>query len=241
MSTELASVLEHLRKHSDPYTRKKAFCAAIRIVNRIDENDDLFFDAQFFKSAVAVIQDGIHNNGVLVAACQLLHAICIKNNKYCRKLQRFMKLTDNNLRSAPKLVDQFVMVHLLKLLRLISKGYDKLTDNILQEIVQHFHAVLYECVEVIMVIPKQDLIHKLAIGICGKFIYSKDNNLGYVALRILSTAAPTNYHSVQHHRYSAFKCLKESDLTSRKRALDLIYILTNKENTDQLRHICYNY
>eukprot|EP01084_Bolivina_argentea_P272587 464155_1 len=146
MSTELASVLENLRNHSDPYIRKKAFCAAIRIVNRIDEND-----------------------GVLVAACQLLHAICIKNNKYCRKLQRFMKLTDNNLRSAPKLVDQFVMVHLLKLLRLISKGYDKLTDNILQEIVQHFHAVLYECVEVIMVIPKQDLIHKLAIGICGKF------------------------------------------------------------------------
>eukprot|EP01084_Bolivina_argentea_P272588 464156_1 len=180
MSTELASVLEHLRKHSDPYTRKKAFCAAIRIVNRIDENDDLFFDAQFFKSAVAVIQDGIHNNGVLVAACQLLHAICIKNNKYCRKLRKystfitkklqcFMELTDNNLRSAPKLVDQCVMVHLLKSLRLISKGYDKLTDNILQEIVQHFHAVLYECVEVIMVIPKQDLIHKLAIGICGKF------------------------------------------------------------------------
>ncbi len=68
------------------------------------------------------------------------------------------------------------------------------------------------------------------LNILGRFLVNRDNNIRYVALNALCNAVKSNTDAIQRHRNTIVECLKDSDLTIRTRALQLIYALTNKEN-----------
>merc|ERR1712130_370609 len=91
------------------------------------------------------------------------------------------------------------------------------------------NSILYECVRTIMSIEKQSSLHVLAINILGRFLVNRDNNVRYVALNALCNAVSGNTDAIQRHRNTIVECLKDADLTIRRRALDLIYALTNKK------------
>merc|ERR1712048_441709 len=50
-----------------------------------------------------------------------------------------------------------------------------------------------------------------------------------------------NTDAIQRHRNTIVKCLKDADLTIRRRALDLIYALTNKKNIRSLARDLLNF
>ena len=100
---------------------------------------------------------------------------------------------------------------------------------------------MYECVRTIMSIEKQSSLHVLAINILGRFLVNRDNNVRYVALNALCNAVSSNTDAIQRHRNTIVECLKDADLTIRKRALDLIYALTNKKNIKSLARDLLNF
>merc|ERR1712087_730601 len=103
------------------------------------------------------------------------------------------------------------------------------------------NSILYECVRTIMSIEKQSSLHVLAINILGRFLVNRDNNVRYVALNALCDAVSSNTDAIQRHRNTIVECLKDADLTIRRRALDLIYALTNKKNIVSLARDLLNF
>jgi len=257
ISRDLARELEKLLKHSNPYIRKKALCTAIRVINRVPEMCD-----EYFKCAVATLEDHGQGHGPAVAAVQLLYSICVKRSKHCKKLRKYSSHIISRLSSLLRssydpdhdiggVTDPFLQVYLLKLLRLISKGDNKLTeevDSTLAQIATNTesnknpgNSILYECVRTIMSIEKQSSLHVLAINILGRFLVNRDNNVRYVALNALCNAVHSNTDAIQRHRNTIVECLKDADLTIRKRSLDLIYALTNKKNIRSLARDLLNF
>jgi AP-1 complex subunit gamma-1 len=126
-------------------------------------------------------------------------------------------------------------------------------------------AVLYEAVNVIMAISantaassasaadvvvtgadagdKQDAagLKVLALNILGRFLSSKDANHRYVALETLTRVINHDVAAVQRHRAVIVECLRDPDVSIRRRALDLVYALVNADNVRPLTKELLNY
>jgi AP-1 complex subunit gamma-1 len=96
------------------------------------------------------------------------------------------------------------------------------------------NAVLYEAVRTIMEIEADNSLRVMAINILGKFVTNRDNNVRYVALTTLAktsqTANATDSNALQRHRAIIIECLQDSDISIRRRALDLSFYLINSQN-----------
>ncbi|KAK6252569.1 hypothetical protein QUC31_014289 [Theobroma cacao] len=96
------------------------------------------------------------------------------------------------------------------------------------------NAILYECVETIMSIEDNGGLRVLAINILGRFLSNRDNNIRYVALNMLMKAMMVDAQAVQRHRATILECVKDSDASIQKRALELVYLLVNENNVKPL-------
>lgn len=86
----------------------------------------------------------------------------------------------------------------------------------------------------------------MAINILGKFLSNKDNNIrcilsavvitpsyiehSYVALNTLNKVVGMDTNAVQRHRSIILDCLRDGDISIRRRALELSYALINESN-----------
>nr|XP_029153072.1 AP-1 complex subunit gamma-1 isoform X2 [Arachis hypogaea] len=96
------------------------------------------------------------------------------------------------------------------------------------------NAILYECVQTIMSIEGNGGLRVLAIGILGKFLSNRDNNIRYVALNMLMKAVTADPQAVLRYRATILECVKDADASIRKRALELVYVLVNESNVKPL-------
>jgi AP-1 complex subunit gamma-1 len=72
-------------------------------------------------------------------------------------------------------------------------------------------------------------------------LLNRDNNIRYVALNSLSRVVNEDIAAVQRHRNTIVDCLKDSDVSIRTRALELIYQLVNETNVVSLTTELLNY
>ena len=87
----------------------------------------------------------------------------------------------------------------------------------------------------------------MAINILGKFLSNRDNNIryipstldaiidlplycSYVALNTLNKVVTIDTSAVQRHRNIILDCLRDGDISIRRRALELSYALINESN-----------
>lgn len=150
--------------------------------------------------------------------------------------------------------DPFLQSKLLRLLR-IAAGNDQASSDAMNDVLTQVatttepsknvgNAILYEAVLTIMNINAESSLRVLAINILGKFLGNKDNNVRYVALVTLnriSMPSATNPNpsasdasALQRHRTTILECLKDLDVTIRRRALDLSFQLVNSQNVRML-------
>ncbi|OCF74754.1 AP-1 complex subunit gamma-1 [Kwoniella mangroviensis CBS 8886] len=244
MSRDLANEIEKLLGSSNTYIRKKAALCALRIIRRVPDLMD-----HFITKAKMLIQD--RNHGVLLAGITLITEMCEIDEKVC---DEFRKATGYLVKHLKNLVttgysaehdvlgitDPFLQVKILRLLRLLGRG-DPASSEIMNDILAQVatntdstknvgNSILYETVLTVLEIEADSGLRVMAINILGKFLSNRDNNIRYVALNTLNKVVSIDTNAVQRHRNTILDCLRDGDISIRRRALELSYALVNEGN-----------
>jgi len=81
----------------------------------------------------------------------------------------------------------------------------------------------------------------LAINIMGRFLLNRDNNIRYVALKTMQKVVSIDIAAVTRHRNTILDCLRDPDISIRKKALELTYSIISSENVKSLVKEMINY
>lgn len=138
------------------------------------------------------------------------------------------------------ITDPFLQVKILQLLRVLGRG-DPHTSEQINDILAQVatntesaknvgNSILYESVLTILDIEADSGLRVLGVNILGKFLQNKDNNIRYVALNTLIKVVAVEPNAVQRHRNTILECLRDPDISIRRRALDLSFTLINEGN-----------
>jgi AP-1 complex subunit gamma-1 len=244
MGRDLAPDVEALLSSPNAYIRKKAALCAVRVIRKVPDMGE-----RYSGKVKALLSD--KNHGVLLTGLQLLIELCKSDPSFVSLFKPAVPALVTLLKNlavsgnSPEyeiggICDPFLQVKLLQALRVLgtrdSKASDTMNDILAQvttntESLRNVgNAILYEAVQTILTIDASEGLRNLAINILGRFLVNRDNNIRYVALNTLSKVVTTNFSAVQRHRSTIVDCLKDSDISIRRRALDLVYALVNRKN-----------
>ncbi|XVE75085.1 hypothetical protein DITRI_Ditri12bG0068400 [Diplodiscus trichospermus] len=249
MARDLAPEVERLLQFRDPNIRKKAALCSIRIIKKVPDLAE-----NFINPAASLLREKHH--GVLITGVQLCTDLCKISSEaleyFRKKCTEGLVKTLRDMANSPYapeydiagITDPFLQIRLLKLLRILGQGDADASDcmnDILAQVATKTesnknagNAILYECVETIMSIEDNGGLRVLAINILGRFLSNRDNNIRYVALNMLMKAMMVDAQAVQRHRATILECVKDSDASIGKRALELLYLLVNENNVKAL-------
>uniref|UniRef100_A0A8C9SES9 AP-1 complex subunit gamma n=1 Tax=Scleropages formosus TaxID=113540 RepID=A0A8C9SES9_SCLFO len=230
MCRDLAGEVEKLLKTSNSYLRKKV----------------LFSDCLIIHGAACCLCLGVlHTSVVLITEmCERSPDMLTHFRKLVPQLVRILK---NLIMSgySPEhdvsgISDPFLQVRILRLLRILGKGDDDSSEamnDILAQVATNTetsknvgNAILYETVLTIMDIKSESGLRVLAINILGRFLLNNDKNIRYVALTSLLKTVQTDHNAVQRHRSTIVDCLKDLDVSIKRRAMELSFALVNGNN-----------
>ncbi|KIK39327.1 hypothetical protein CY34DRAFT_808436 [Suillus luteus UH-Slu-Lm8-n1] len=244
MSRDLANEIEKLLGSSNTYIRKKAALCALRVIKKVPDLTD-----HFISKAKNLLTD--RNHGVLLTAITLTTEMCQIDENCLNEFRNAVPLLVRNLKAlvttgySPEhdvsgITDPFLQVKVLRLLRLLGRGDARASEtmnDILAQVATNTdstknvgNSILYETVLTILEIEADSGLRVMAINILGKFLGNRDNNIRYVALNTLNKVVGMDTNAVQRHRNIILDCLRDGDISIRRRALELSYALINEQN-----------
>ncbi|KAK4467077.1 adaptin N terminal region-domain-containing protein [Cladorrhinum samala] len=250
MSRDLFSEIENLISTANPYIRRKAALCAMRICRKVPDLQEHFID-----KATQLLSD--RNHGVLLCGLTLVTSLCEADEAEGGELgtvEKFKALVPALVRTlkglassgyAPEhdvtgITDPFLQTKILRLLRVLALGDSQVTEqinDILAQVATNTdssknvgNSILYEAVRTILDIEADAGLRVLGVNILGKFLTNKDNNIRYVSLNTLVKVVAIDTNAVQRHRNTILECLRDPDISIRRRALDLSFTLINESN-----------
>lgn len=250
MSRDLFSEIEKLVSTANPYIRRKAALCAMRICRKVPDLQE-----HFIEKATALLQD--RNHGVLLCGLTLVTSLCEADEEeggeegIVEKFRQFVPILVRTLKGlassgyAPEhdvmgITDPFLQVKILHLLRVLAMGDPQVSEqinDILAQVATNTdssknvgNSILYEAVRTILDIEADSGLRVLGVNILGKFLTNRDNNIRYVALNTLIKVVAIEPNAVQRHRNTILECLRDPDISIRRRALDLSFTLINESN-----------
>ena len=209
----------------------------------------------FIEKAKLLLSD--RNHGVLLCGLTLVTSMCEEDEVEGGEqgiVETFRPLTAGLVRTlkglassgyAPEhdvngITDPFLQVKILRLLRTLGRGDSRTSEqinDILAQVATNTdsaknvgNSILYESVLTILDIEADSGLRVLGVNILGKFLTNKDNNIRYVALNTLIKVVAVEPNAVQRHRNTILECLRDPDISIRRRALDLSFTLINEGN-----------
>ncbi len=254
MARDLFPEVETILSSTNPYIRRKAALCAMRICRKVPDLQEHFFD-----KAKLLLND--RNHGVLLSGLTLVVSMCEGDDEEGGEqgvVDMFKPLTGSLVKTlkglsqsgyAPEhdvtgISDPFLQVKILHLLRVLGRGDTQISEqinDILAQVATNTdssknvgNAILYEAVLTILEIEADSGLRVLGVNILGKFLTNKDNNIRYVALNTLIKVVAIEPNAVQRHRNTILDCLRDPDISIRRRALDLSFTLINDQNVRTL-------
>ncbi|ANQ09518.1 Adapter-related protein complex 1 gamma 2 subunit [Plasmodium coatneyi] len=103
------------------------------------------------------------------------------------------------------------------------------------------NAILYECVKTITYISTDPGLIVLAVNVLGKFLQNPDNNIRYVGLCTLQKLLKKDPKTLHIYRNTIIECLKDQDISIRKKALDVAFALITKDSLKVMVKELLNY
>ncbi|KAI9862767.1 MAG: clathrin associated protein complex large subunit [Trichoglossum hirsutum] len=239
MSRDLFPEIENLLSTANPYIRRKAALCAMRICRKVPDLQE-----HFLEKSKLLLQD--RNHGVQLCGLTLVTSLCEADEaeggeqgivEIFRPLSPGLVRTLKGLTSsgyAPEhdvtgITDPFLQVKILRLLRVLGRGDAQTTTNT-DSSKNVGNSILYEAVLTILDIEADSGLRVLGVNILGKFLSNRDNNIRYVALNTLIKVVAVEPNAVQRHRNTILECLRDPDISIRRRALDLSFTLINEGN-----------
>ena len=250
MSRDLFPEIENLISTANPYIRRKAALCAMRICKKVPDLQE-----HFLEKAKVLLQD--RNHGVLLCGLTFVTSMCEADEAEGGEegiVEMFRPVVPQLVRTlkslttsgyAPEhdvsgITDPFLQVKILGLFRVLGKG-DPATSEQINDILAQVatntessknvgNAILYEAVLTILDIEADSGLRVLGVNILGKFLANKDNNIRYVALNTLIKVVAIEPNAVQRHRNTILECLRDPDISIRRRALDLSFTLIREDN-----------
>lgn len=251
MSRDLFPEIEALIATSNPYIRRKAALCAMRICRKVPDLQE-----HFLEKATHLLED--RNHGVLLCGLTLVTSLCEADEEeegggegVVEKFRPFAPGLVKTLKGlstsgyAPEhdvtgITDPFLQVKILRLLRVLAVGdlnVSEQINDILAQVATNTdssknvgNSILYEAVRTILDIEADSGLRVLGVNILGKFLTNRDNNIRYVALNTLIKVVAIEPNAVQRHRNTILECLRDPDISIRRRALDLSFTLINESN-----------
>ncbi|KAK2612913.1 clathrin associated protein complex large subunit [Conoideocrella luteorostrata] len=250
MSRDLFPEIEALVSTSNPYIRRKAALCAMRICRKVPDLQE-----HFLEKATHLLAD--RNHGVLLCGLTLVTSLCEADEEeggeegIVEKFRSFAPSLVKTLKGlstsgyAPEhdvtgITDPFLQVKILRLLRVLAVGDLEVSEqinDILAQVATNTdssknvgNSILYEAVRTILDIEADSGLRVLGVNILGKFLTNRDNNIRYVALNTLIKVVAIEPNAVQRHRNTILECLRDPDISIRRRALDLSFTLINESN-----------
>jgi len=250
MSRDLFPEVETLISTANPYIRRKAALCAMRICRKVPDLHE-----HFLEKAKLLLSD--RNHGVLLCGLTLVTSLCEADEAEGGEegvVDLFRPLVPQLVRTLKSLTssgytpehdvsgitDPFLQVKILRLFRVLGRG-DGATSEQINDILAQVatntessknvgNAILYEAVLTILDIEADSGLRVLGVNILGKFLANKDNNIRYVALNTLIKVVAIEPNAVQRHRNTILECLRDPDISIRRRALDLSFTLIREDN-----------
>ncbi|KAJ9509335.1 hypothetical protein QJQ45_001776 [Haematococcus lacustris] len=257
MARDLAPDVERIIESGSPYLRKKAALCAVRILKKAPDLLEGFVNpaARLLKAADGAVQ--LAGVSLMLQVTELEPATALPAYRQhvpalCQLLRRLLQpggvTVDNDVSG---IANPFLQVKILRLLRHLGHGdadaSDQMSDTLAQ-VASNIdasrnagNAVLYECVQTIMGVESIAGLRLLAINTLGKFLANRDNNMRYVALNTLAKVVAVDTQAVQRHRTTIVECVKDADVSIRRRALELVYGLVNEGNIKTLTRELLDY
>ncbi|CAJ0843182.1 4509_t:CDS:10 [Entrophospora sp. SA101] len=214
MARDLCTEVEKLLSNFNTYIRKKAALCAMRIIRKVPELQE-----NFISKAKSLLND--RNHGVLLTAITLIIEMCSINSEALQTFRKAVPLLVRHLKTlvsvgfSPEhdvggVADPFLQIKILKLLRILGNGDSEASEtmnDVLAQVATNTessknagNAILYETVLTIMEIQSES---------------------GLLAL---------DTNAVQRHRNIILDCLRDADISIRRRALELAFALINESN-----------
>ncbi|KAJ8456116.1 hypothetical protein ONZ51_g12265 [Trametes cubensis] len=225
-------------------TSLQAALCALRVIRKVPDLTD-----HFVSKAKNLLAD--RNHGVLLTAITLVTEMCQTDPACLDEFRNAVPLLVRHLKSlvttgySPEhdvsgITDPFLQVKILRLMRLLGKGDARASEtmnDILAQVATNTdssknvgNSILYETVMTVLEIEADSGLRVMAINILGKFLSNRDNNIRYVALNTLNKVVAIDTNAVQRHRNIILDCLRDGDISIRRRALELSYALINEQN-----------
>lgn len=256
---DLSVEVEKLLIGSPSFIRKKAAQCAVRIVtkcpdlieNYIEKIDIILENEQHQRSHSAML--GIITLILAILAPTKGGTNEVKDRRsyllhfrkhvpvFVRLLNALLNSNSTSEYDVNGVADPFLQAKLLRLLRVLGKGSAKASEQMTEVLTKTItntdkskntgNAVIYECVKTIMEIDCDQTLRNMAISQLGSFLGNKkDNNLRYVALHTMKKVSKLDSQAVSRQLPTVVECLKDHDISIRKRALDLVYVIVDSSN-----------
>ncbi|XP_073527177.1 AP-1 complex subunit gamma-like 2 isoform X2 [Phyllobates terribilis] len=243
MCRDLAGEVEHLLQTSNGHVKKKAVLCAVHIIRKVPDLVEMFIP-----TSEMLLSEKRH--GVFYGAVLLATEICQRHPAAIKGFRKILPLLLQKLRQvmsgySPEhavsgVTDPFLQVRILRLLRVLGHNDESVCDTMSDLLAQVStctetqtnagNAVLYETVLTIVETKSASGLRVLAVNILGRFLLSNDKNIRFVALTSLQRLVQSDHAAVQRHRGTIVECLRQTDTSVNRKALDLCFALVNESN-----------